>query len=158
VFESVNRKQSTRPLPAGGSPDWIPRRSLTLRSSLKSSVTWPLRERSQRVSWPRPSLRAPSSMTRFLSQTNLHLFYISVGFAVAPISCSSIWLVLLLKRAVFSAIIFLFNWIMSNAQYTNVNNVKRVKQTHDDKHNTKHDGSWFISAEKELKKILKLRT
>jgi len=24
---------------------------------------------------------------------------------------------------------------MSNAQYTNVNNVKRVKQTHDDKHN-----------------------
>jgi len=34
--------------------------------------------------------------------------------------------------------------------YTNVNNVKRVKQTHDGKHNTKHDGSWFISAEKEL--------
>jgi len=30
---------------------------------------------------------------------------------------------------------------MSNAQYTNVNNVKRVKQAHDDKHNTKHDGS-----------------
>jgi len=26
---------------------------------------------------------------------------------------------------------------MPNAQYTNVNNVKRVKQTHDDKHNTK---------------------
>jgi len=47
---------------------------------------------------------------------------------------------------------------MSNAQNTNVNNVKRVKQTHDDKHNTKHDGSWFISAEEELKKIFKLRT
>jgi len=30
---------------------------------------------------------------------------------------------------------------MSYAQYTNVNNVKRVKQTHKDKHNTKHDGS-----------------
>jgi len=25
---------------------------------------------------------------------------------------------------------------MSNAQYTNVNNVKRVKQTHDDKNDT----------------------
>jgi len=25
---------------------------------------------------------------------------------------------------------------MSNAQYTNVNNVKRVKQTHNDKHET----------------------
>jgi len=36
---------------------------------------------------------------------------------------------------------------MHNTQ--NVNNVKRVKQTHD-KHNTKHDGSWFIIAEKEL--------
>jgi len=36
---------------------------------------------------------------------------------------------------------------MSNAQYTYVNNLKRVKQTHDDKHNTKHDGSWFISAD-----------
>jgi len=47
---------------------------------------------------------------------------------------------------------------MSNAQYTNVKNVKLVKQTHDDKHNTKHDGSWFISAEKELKKIFKLWT
>jgi len=50
---------------------------------------------------------------------------------------------------------------MPNGQYTNVNNVKRVKQTHDDKHNTKHDSSWFnliISAEKELKKIFKLRT
>jgi len=47
---------------------------------------------------------------------------------------------------------------MSNAQYTNFNNVKRDKQTHDDKHNTKHDGSWFISAEKELKKIFKLLT
>jgi len=34
---------------------------------------------------------------------------------------------------------------MSNAQYTNVNNIKRVKQTHDDKHNMKQDGSWFIS-------------
>jgi len=43
---------------------------------------------------------------------------------------------------------------MSNAQFTNVNN---GKQTHDDKHNTKHNGSWFISAEKELKKIFKLR-
>jgi len=42
--------------------------------------------------------------------------------------------------------------------YTNVNNVKRVKQTHDGKHNTKHDGSWFISAEKELQNIFKLRT
>jgi len=52
--------------------------------------------------------------------------------------------------------ISLFMWIMSNAQYTNVNNFKRVKQTHDDKHNTKQDGSWFISAEKELKKIFKL--
>jgi len=34
---------------------------------------------------------------------------------------------------------------MSNAQYTNVNNVKRVKQTHDDKHNTKqtqHETRW----------------
>jgi len=30
--------------------------------------------------------------------------------------------------------IYLFNWIMSNAQYTNVNNAKRVKQTHDDLH------------------------
>jgi len=38
-------------------------------------------------------------------------------------------------------IIYLFNRIMSNAQCTNVNNFKRVKQTHDDKHNTKHDGS-----------------
>jgi len=47
---------------------------------------------------------------------------------------------------------------MSNAQYTNVNNVKRVKQTHHDNRNTKHDGSWFISAEKELKTIFKLRT
>jgi len=47
---------------------------------------------------------------------------------------------------------------MSNAQYTNVNNVKRVKQKHDDKHNTKHDDSLFISAQKELKKIFKLRT
>jgi len=47
---------------------------------------------------------------------------------------------------------------MSNAQYTNINNVKRVKQTHDDKHITKYDGSWFKSAEKELKKIFKLRT
>jgi len=47
---------------------------------------------------------------------------------------------------------------MPNAQYTNVNIVKRVKQTHDDKHNTKQNGSWFISAEKELKKILKLWT
>jgi len=47
---------------------------------------------------------------------------------------------------------------MSKAQYTNVKNVKQVKQTHDDKHNTKHDGSWFISTEKELKKIFKLRT
>jgi len=28
-----------------------------------------------------------------------------------------------------------------NTEYTNVNNVKRVKQTHDDKHNTKQDGS-----------------
>jgi len=46
---------------------------------------------------------------------------------------------------------------MSIAQYANVNNVKRVKQTRDDKHNTKHDGSWFICAEKELKKIFKLR-
>jgi len=46
--------------------------------------------------------------------------------------------------------IYLFNWIMSNAQYTNVNNVKRVKLTHDDKHNTKHDGGWFIKAQKEL--------
>jgi len=27
------------------------------------------------------------------------------------------------------------------AQYTNVNNFKRVKQTYDDEHNTKHDGS-----------------
>jgi len=33
-----------------------------------------------------------------------------------------------------------------------------LKQTHDDKHNKKHDGSGFISAEKELKKIFKLRT
>jgi len=40
---------------------------------------------------------------------------------------------------------------MSNAQYTNVNNVKRVKQTHDDKHNTKHDGSLFISGRKRVK-------
>jgi len=32
---------------------------------------------------------------------------------------------------------------MSYAQYTNINYVKRVKQT--------HNGSWFISAEKELK-------
>jgi len=47
---------------------------------------------------------------------------------------------------------------MSNAQYSNVNNFKRVKQTNDNKHNTKHDGSWFISAEKELKKIFKLQT
>jgi len=46
---------------------------------------------------------------------------------------------------------------MTNAQYTNVNNVKRVKQTRYDKQKTKHDGSWFISAEKELKKIFKLR-
>jgi len=30
---------------------------------------------------------------------------------------------------------------MSNAQYTNVNKVKRFKQTHDDKHNTTHDGN-----------------
>jgi len=30
---------------------------------------------------------------------------------------------------------------MSNAQYSNINNVKRVKQTQDDKNNTKHDGS-----------------
>jgi len=45
---------------------------------------------------------------------------------------------------------------MTNAQYTNVNDVKRVKQTHDDKHNTKHHDSWFKSAEKELK-IFKLR-
>jgi len=36
---------------------------------------------------------------------------------------------------------------MSNAQYTNVNNVKRVKLMHNDKHDTKHDGSWFISAD-----------
>jgi len=36
---------------------------------------------------------------------------------------------------------------MSNAQYTNV---KRVKQTYDDKHNTKH---WLICTEKELKMI-----
>jgi len=28
---------------------------------------------------------------------------------------------------------------MSNAQYTNVNSDKQVKQTHDDKHNTKHE-------------------
>jgi len=42
---------------------------------------------------------------------------------------------------------------MSSAQYTNVDNIKRVEKTHDDKHNKKHDGSWFISAEKELKKI-----
>jgi len=27
---------------------------------------------------------------------------------------------------------------MSNAQYTNVSNVKLVKQRHDDKHNTKY--------------------
>jgi len=47
---------------------------------------------------------------------------------------------------------------MSNEQYTNVNNVKRVKQTHDDKHNMKDDGNWFLSAEKELKKIFKLKT
>jgi len=47
---------------------------------------------------------------------------------------------------------------MSNAQHSNVNYVKRVKQTHDDIHNTKHDGSRFISAEKELKKIFKLWT
>jgi len=44
---------------------------------------------------------------------------------------------------------------MSNTEYTNVNNEKRVKHTHDDKHNTKHNGSWFISAEKVLKKIFK---
>jgi len=37
---------------------------------------------------------------------------------------------------------------MSNEQYTNVNNIKRVKQRHDDKNNTKHNGSWFIGAEK----------
>jgi len=44
---------------------------------------------------------------------------------------------------------------MSNAQYTDV---KRVKQTRDDKHNTKHDDSRFISAEKKVKKIFKLQT
>jgi len=49
-----------------------------------------------------------------------------------------------------SDIIYLFSWIMSNAQYTNVNNFKSVKQTHDDNHNTKHDGSWFIRAEKQF--------
>jgi len=43
---------------------------------------------------------------------------------------------------------------MSNAQYTNVNIVKRFKQTSDDEHNTKHDSSWFISAEKELMILL----
>jgi len=47
---------------------------------------------------------------------------------------------------------------MSNVQYTHVNNVKRVKQTNDDKYNKRHDGSWFIIAEKDLKKIFKLQT